>query len=289
MSRRRRRRRPYAALARAYRRVFIGVSRKIRPPVIAVWVVLCLAAVSIGIAVLFWPGGGSGPPRAVIVDQLSFTDPNPEFIDQATAMLGAAGYEVDYVPPDQVTVDFYRDLPRRGYDLIVVRSHSTQGRVRRTPIQSANGAPMAGEAETTDFSVGLFTNETYSTRAHLDEQRAGQLAHMSYPQSPERGQFFGFWPEFVQGGMRGNFHGATFVLMGCGGLSTTGMAQALVDRGVSRFISWDDLVTAAHTDRATERLLKHLLDGRDAGDAAAQTMAEVGPDPAFGGRLAAYP
>ncbi len=283
-------RRPFAAFARAYRRTFAGARRLISSPVIAGGAALCLAAaVSISMTLLLWPAGDAGPPRAVIIDQLSFTDPNPEFIDQATAMLGAAGYEVDYVPPDEVTVDFYRDLPRRGYDLIVVRSHSTQERVRRTPILAANGAPIGGEAETIDSIVGLFTNEIYSRRTHLDEQRARQLGYMSYPGSPERGRFFGFWPEFVQGGMRGNFHGATFVLMGCGGLNSTGMAEALVDRGVSRFISWDNLVTAAHTDRATERLLKHLLDGRDAGDAAAQTMAEVGPDPAFGGRLAAYP
>lgn len=261
----------------------------IRPPVIAGGVVLCLAVVSIGIALLLWPGGGAGPPRAVIVDQLSFTDPNPAFIDRAAAMLSAAGYEVDYVPPGQVTVDFYRDLPRRGYDLIVVRSHSTQGRVRHTRILAGSGVPVVDEAQTIEPIVGLFTNETYSLTSHVDEQRALQLAVVSYPESPGRGGFFGFWPEFVQGGMRGNFNGATFVLMGCGGLNTTGMAQALVDRGVSRFISWDDLVTAAHTDRATELLLRHLLDGRDAGDAAAQTMAEVGPDPAFGGRLAAYP
>jgi len=283
------RRRPFAAFARSYGRAFAGVRRIIRSPLFAGGIVLCLVALSISVALLLRPASDTGPPRAVIIDQLSFTDPNPAFIDQATTMLGAAGYEVDYVPPEEVTVEFYRDLPRRSYDFIVVRSHSTLKRVRRTPVLAATGAPMVGQAEATDFVVGLFTNETYSRTTHLDEQRARQLGFMSYPGSPERGRFFGFWPEFVQGEMNGNFDGATFVLMGCGGLSTTGMAQALVDRGVSRLISWDKLVTAAHTDRATERLLKHLLDGRDAGDAAAMTMAEVGPDPAFDARLLAYP
>jgi hypothetical protein len=283
-------RRPFAACARAYRRAFAGIRRMAVPPVIAGGAALCLAAaVSVSLALLLWPAGDAGPPRAVIIDQLSFTDANPAFIDEATAMLGAAGYEVDYVPPDEVTVDFYRDLPRRRYDLIVVRSHSTQERVRHTPILAADGTPLGGEAETIDAIVGLFTNETYSRRTHLDEQRDRQLGYMSYPGSPERGRFFGFWPEFVDDGMRGNFHGATFVLMGCGGLNSTGMAEALVNRGVSRFISWDNLVTATHTDLATERLLKYLLDGQDAGDAAAQTMVEVGPDPSFGSRLAAYP
>ena len=39
---------------------------------------------------------GSGPPRAAIVDQLSLTVPNPDFVESATETLERAGYIVDY-------------------------------------------------------------------------------------------------------------------------------------------------------------------------------------------------
>lgn len=202
-------------------------------------------------------------------------------------MLTEAGYDVDYVPPDQVTVAFYRDLPRRGYNVIVVRSHSSQ--LRHRPASSVVRDPAVAAPMITELAVGMFTNEPDSFTEYVDEQRAQQLSIVSYPGFPERGSYFGITIEFVQEAMRGNFDGATFVLMGCGGLSSTGMAQAFVDRGVSDFISWDDAVTAAHTDLATERLLKHLLDGSDAAVAVEDTMAEVGVDPAFNSRLLTFP
>lgn len=267
-------------------RLFMEMRQSMRRSAILGGATLCLAVVAISLAFILRPEGHVEPRRAVIIDQLSFTDPHAEFIDETTAMLSGAGYDVDYVPPEQVTVDFYRELPTRGYEFIIVRSHSSWERPKPPSRASAlNGAPT--QSETIESVVGLFTNEPYSSTAHVDEQRAYQLSVMSYP--GVAAQFFGIQPEFVRDEVRGDFDGATFVLMGCAGLSSTPMAQALVGRGVSHFISWDDEVTAAHTDRATQQLLKYMLNGSDAGDAVAQAMADVGPDPAFGSRLAAYP
>jgi hypothetical protein len=233
--------------------------------------------------------GGAGAPRAVIVDQLAITDPNQAFIAEATALLEDAGYRVDYVPPELVSVAYYRELPRRGYDLVIVRSHSSQTRTRVLPALLPGATPVAAEAEVTEAVVSLFTNEAYAGESHLDLQRARAIGIVSYPEHPELGRYFGVTPEFVQRVMRGRFDGTTFVVMGCGGLHSTGMAEALVERGAARFISWNDLVTASHTDRATLRLLPLLLAGRNATDAVAETMASLGPDPAFGASLAAYP
>lgn len=61
----------------------------------------------------------SGPKKAAIVDQLSLTQPNPAFAETATGILEDAGYLVDYYPGEAVTVEFYRDLPTHGYDLIL--------------------------------------------------------------------------------------------------------------------------------------------------------------------------
>ncbi len=79
--------------------------------------------------VLFSGGGDSepdGPLRAAIVDQLDLTFPNQLFREEATRTLEAAGYEVEYIPGEQVTVDYYRELPTHGYDLIVLRIHAAR-------------------------------------------------------------------------------------------------------------------------------------------------------------------
>jgi hypothetical protein len=65
-----------------------------------------------------------GAARAAIVDHLSLTEPNPAFADRATGVLEEAGYAVDYYPGEQVTVDFYRELPSRGYEMLILRVHS---------------------------------------------------------------------------------------------------------------------------------------------------------------------
>ena len=66
-------------------------------------------------------GGCTGTRTAVIIDQLSLTFPNEAFVEAATDILDQAGYEVNYVPGEDVTVGFYRDLPAGGYDIIVLR------------------------------------------------------------------------------------------------------------------------------------------------------------------------
>ena len=79
-------------------------------------------------------------------------------------------------------------------------------------------------------------------------------------------------------------------MMGCEGLLSERTAEAFVGRGAEVYISWDETVSAAHTDAATGVLLQHLLiEGLPAGDAVALTMAELGPDPFYGSELAVYP
>jgi hypothetical protein len=231
-----------------------------------------------------WDRGGGTPPRprAVIVDQLAYTDANPDFAAEAERDLRAAGYDVDYYPSKAVTVEFYRELPSRGYGFVLLRSHSTQFIYRRDPVTS--------ELKQAENSVMLFTTEPYSQVAHADEQRSGRVAVGSYPDHQAEGQYFLIDPTFVANAMHGQFKNATVVLMGCGGLSTTDLAKAFEKRGAKEFISWDTSVTAAHTDAAARKLLAHLLgDTPQPNEAVARTMAEVGPDPSFGSKLLAYP
>ncbi len=221
-------------------------------------------------------GGPPGPPRAVIVDQLELTAPNPDFAEQARELLEAAGYEVDYVPGVEVTVDYYRELPGKGYEIVLLRAH-------------AAGRELSDDAYGDD--VSLFTSERVSPK-YLKEQRERLLKGVGYSrQQMEEGDLlFGIPSSFVRESMQGDFGGATVVLMGCDVLRAQNMAEAFVDRGAGAVVGWDAPVSANHTDLGTLSMLRYLLvDELPVQEAAAAAMAEVGPDPYFDSVFLSYP
>src|SRR6267378_6906920 len=69
-------------------------------------------------------GSSSGASRAAIIDQLSGTVPDLWFVNTTVSTLRDAGYTVDYYSPAQVTVALFQSIPLKGYNLIVIRSHS---------------------------------------------------------------------------------------------------------------------------------------------------------------------
>lgn len=240
-------------------------------------VALLIGAAALSFALL--SGGGDGDDdgllTAAIIDQLALTYPNPDFTDEASQLLSDAGYAVDYVPGEDVTVDFYRELPERDYDMIVLRIHAAQVRI------AAPDSPIA--------LPELFTAEPYSLNEHVRERGEGYLGPVAYSLEDEE-QYFGIGPAFVAERMQGDLGDATVVMMGCNGLISEQMAEAFIRRGAGAFISWDDLVSVGHTDAATLNLLGHLLvDGLDPTAAAAATMADVGPDPFYDSSLLSYP
>lgn len=215
-----------------------------------------------------------GPLRAAIVDQLDLTFPNQLFREEATQTLETAGYEVEYIPGEQVTVDYYRELPTHDYDLIVLRIHAARNETdsEGQPIQLAE----------------LFTSERFTKTQHVHEQETGQIGAVYYDDPEET--YFGIGPRFIVDSMIGEFDGTTIVMMGCNGLVSEQMAEAFVRKGAGSFISWNDLVSVDHTDTATLNLLDHMLvENLSSSDAAAATMAEVGPDPYYDSILLSYP
>jgi len=216
-----------------------------------------------------------GPPRAAIVDQLGFNIPNEEFVTQATELLEQAGYTVEYYPSDQIDVDFYRRLPSKGYDFVLFRAHAD-----RLEATAKDGTKFD--------DVVLFTTEPYDERKYVPDQAANRLVIAKYQTDGD--PYFGVAPGFFDNA-RGSFSGATLVVMGCEGFLTERTAQTFVDdMGAEAYISWNETVSATHTDQATEVLLRHMLiDEKSPADAVALTMADVGPDPIFGSRLQAYP
>ena len=257
--------------------------RRRRRWLIAVGACLAFVLAVVAAAGVWWRPASGPPPlaRAVIVDQLAKTDPNPTFVADATRQLESAGYAVDYVPADDVTVDFYRRLPAQGYTFVILRSHSSDYVSSRNAVTGAT---------TTKWSIGLFTNEPYSSETHVDEQRQKQLVIERYTDDTSGARFFGITATFIADSTQGRFHAATVVLMGCAGLKTDDLARAFQAKGVKDFVSWDLFVTAQHTDAATESLLNHLLGERqDLREAVANAMADTGPDPVYGATLVAYP
>ncbi|MDO8615333.1 MAG: hypothetical protein Q7T33_06300 [Dehalococcoidia bacterium] len=204
------------------------------------------------------------------MDQLSLTAPNPDFVETATDTLKDAGYAVDYFPGEEVTVDFYRGLADREYDLVLLRAHSAR-------------LQQEWQGQTLD-QVILFTAEPYSEKKYIYEQQLGQLAIARYFEDSE--PLFGIAPEFIRSSMTGSFDRSTVVLMGCEGLGSEETARSFVGKGAKTVISWNGLVSAAHTDAATEDLIDLLVrQDLPPAEAVAETMADVGPDPTYGSEL----
>lgn len=224
--------------------------------------------------------------RAVIVDQLALTEPNAGFVANVTGMLEGSGYEVDYVPGEEVTVDFYRELPSRGYELLVLRVHTA--RFEAESLTMPDPAKKQELLQTFGEDVFLFTSEPYDQSKYAQERERRQLFAVRYRQGGDQ-RYFGVTPHFVQSAMKGDFGGATIVLMGCDGLLFDNTPRTLVERGAKAVIGWDGLVSGAHTDAATEALLRHLLEGATIGQAAQKTMSEVGREPGYENSLRVYP
>jgi hypothetical protein len=231
------------------------------------------------LAVHFYGSGIGRGPRAVIVDGL-LHHPNREFIEAASELLRGAGFEVDIVRPEEVTVEFYRLLPSRGYRLIILRVHA--GPLYR---QLPGGGRMAE-------GTVLFTTEVYDERRYLDYQAAGLLAVARIYGRPEV-SYFAVPPWFFEEASSGRFQNSTVILDSCYGFyweTPLMMAEAFLYRGAGVFIGWDGEVQAEHTDRAVLELLRAMLnDGLTVEEAVGRAMRLVGPDPYYGSRLLYHP
>ncbi len=217
--------------------------------------------------------GDDAELRAIIVDQLQVTAPNPDFVSETRGLLAEAGYSVDYVAGESVTVDFYRTLPTKGYDLVLLRVHA--GITTEVDAET-------GERTGTEY-VSLFTGEAYDDTKYSEEQ-LNRLGKATYTTGGDA--LFGIGPEFVDKSMEGNFGGALVVMMGCDGLRSQTTAEAFLGRGAGSFVSWTKQVSAPHTDEATDLFLRRLLiEGLSVQEAVDQTSAEIGPDPAYDGEL----
>ena len=224
----------------------------------------------------------SSPPKVAIVDHLSFfpEQRNQAFVNTCINILEEGGLTWSYHKSEEVTVNFYRNLPSRGTSLIILRVHSA---IMRT-------------AEETISVLGLFTSELYSdeaARKYRNDVLNDRLVTAFFLGEDEK--YFGIVPEFVEKSMKGTFKDTVIVMMGCEGLgyeelAYTDMADAFIKKGAKVYISWDGPVGINHTDEATVHLLQSLiLHGRTIKQAVTKTMEEIGPDPMYNSTLKYHP
>lgn len=229
----------------------------------------------------YWSPGSnqsSKENQAVIVDGL-INFPNQTFIEEASGILTDAGFDVEVVKPSDVTVEFYRTLPSKGYDLIILRVHC--GPLRR---ESAGGAYIP---EGTVF----FTTELYTPDKYQGLQSKGLLA-VAKIRGDNENRYFAVPPLFFEA-LDGNFENTTIILDSCYGFWSDApfiMSGTLRQKGVRMFIGWYGEVQAHHTDSAILALLKRLyIEGLTVSKSIDIVMNEIGPDPFYKSELLYYP
>jgi hypothetical protein len=221
------------------------------------------------------PSPDSGA-RAAVVDQLAILQSNQAFLDQMTAELEACGFEVDVYHGEEVSVNLYRELPQKGYKLIIFRAHAGL-------LKGEGDSQVVVKEETYLFTAEAYKQTKY-VREQLDDQMLPAEMVEDFP------LVFAVNSKFVLESMEGRFQDTVLIMMGCSCAYLRDMAAAFVLKGASTYLGWDGSVGLGYVDRAAADLITNLCDKRmTIEQAVAETMAEVGPDPDWGTGLRFYP
>ncbi len=188
--------------------------------------------------------------KAVIIDQLYRDIPNPRYQNQTMSYLLDAGYDVDLYTTEDITIDFYKELPLMDYEFILFRTHSLA-------IYGKNP------------SEWIFSGEKYSNKVHISETLSGQLSPgvpfivtedqtITYSEALSERHFM-IGPKFIDESMVGQFPGSVIILGGCETMPHELLAEALVKRGASSVIGWNELINSSKNDRVMTSLLEEIL------------------------------
>lgn len=184
------------------------------------------------------------------------------FNSTMSRIVRAAGYGYDYYGFGTAGVDFFVHLPLKGYSVVLVLAH---------------GANLAG---------AIATSDPYSSDQWVGDQLSGRVTRVSVDGTNQ--QYFGLTPKFIDE-MCGNFRGALVLFMGCSAMGSTDIAAAFVRKGTKAFVGWDNGVTVALMDTASQMLLRQLLGGERLGEAVNSVMGALGQAPVYESQLLYYP
>lgn len=191
-------------------------------------------------------------PTAVIIDQLHDSIPNKYFQDKATQYLELAGYQVDISTTQDITVDFYKNLPSMNYKYIIIRTHGL---------------------EDPKYNNGtfLFTGEKYTINKYINEQFSGQIGKGAPIYDEEREldaedyekledqMYFLVGAKMVDELMVGEFSDSIILIGGCESLRNRDLADSLIMRGAEDVIGWDRTIGSIENDRILLKFLEKTL------------------------------
>lgn len=178
--------------------------------------------------------------KAAIIDQLGAELPNPAFVNNATITLEAYGFDVTYYN-ETIGVDFFKELAKRNYGIIILRAHSA----------------LRNDSSTVD----LFTSEPYVSSAHSYEQENGLVVMGTLYYTEASPEYFAVTSKFIEN-LEGTFPKSIVIAMGCWGLKPgleQTLAGAFVRKGATAFLGWTELVGCSHSDNETSKLLTNLF------------------------------
>jgi hypothetical protein len=243
---------------------------------------LKIAVVVFLLITLVLPAGCSNNPtteqpldKAVIIDQLSLHDPNPEFIATAKQILESFGFTVDVWQGEDINVDFYRKLPAMGYRFVLLRVHS------------GTLVSQEGETTTTSDTTYLFTNEEYSATKYVMDQLSDRVSNALMQEDTPL--VFAVNSEFIKSA-DGTFNGSFILSMGCESFKYNDMPAAFLEKGASVYIGWSDIVTLEYVDKATIDLMTNLFTAKmTLSEGISTTLNRLGYDPYYNSYLKCTP
>jgi hypothetical protein len=205
--------------------------------------------------------------NAAIVDQVGEVFPSNssiahEFNETVTNLLINAGFTVSYYKSESITVNFYKELAKGNYGLIILRAHSA-----------------LREGETL---VDFFTSEDFEEGIYNDVTRG------TYDWTPGK-FYFAITPKFIEN-LEGYFPKSIIIAMGCSSLKANceEMAEAFIKKGAKAYIGWTDAIGLPHSDNSTIRFLQYFLVNNITISQAISACNQI-HDPEFPGILSYYP
>jgi hypothetical protein len=273
---------------------------------IALSLPLVVAALSYGEIAETGPSATDSSPQsiaagagrvAVLLDQIGSEGAQDPFSARVIGILSEAGFSAEVVTDDRATVGAYRDLPGYGAGLYILRSHSAVvmdgGRIT-DDVALFTSEPV----DLTSYAVtdlpdpivpALGTRSTGSSASStLSDSEIASLVPVRHRSGGDRKPYLGIGSDYVRQQLVGRFPpNAIVILMGCDTMRDNRLSEAFLARGAGAVIGWDNQVTLAHTDAATEVLVRDLAEGRTVEEALYRVAVTVGVDPVSGANLIA--
>jgi len=202
--------------------------------------------------------------KAVLIDGIAFTDPDPEFTRSVEEILSKANITLDIYEGEEVTINLLRKIG--GYGLIILRLHSAIDEEYRL--------------------LYIFSAERFNETGYLEERETELTAIREGVPFYGNESYFALRADLLGDLSDKGLNGSIVILMGCNGTNSQQIIDNLFKRGVKAIIAWDGYVDLNYTDEITVELLKAVYEEHiNFDEAVKKVMDERGADPTWNSRL----